>query len=48
LSFDAAPDVASEVNLVKDGWFVCVFCDADLPAEWNVAPRRTIQLSGGA
>lgn len=24
-----------ENNLVKDNWFVCVFCDADLPLEWN-------------
>src|SRR4051812_48016284 len=22
-------------NLVKDGWFVCAVCGADLPAEWN-------------
>jgi hypothetical protein len=34
-----------ERNLVKDAWFVCVFCDADLPAEWNVAPRRKVHLS---
>ncbi|MFE9635342.1 hypothetical protein [Streptomyces sp. NPDC006463] len=25
-----------ECNVVRDAWFVCVFCDADLPAEWNV------------
>jgi hypothetical protein len=31
-----------ERNLVKEGWFVCVFCDADLPAGWNIAPRRRI------
>lgn len=31
-----------ERNLVKEGWFVCVFCDADLPAGWNVAPRRLL------
>ena len=28
-----------ERNLVKDGWFVCALCDADLPERWNfVAP----------
>lgn len=32
-----------EINLVKEGWFVCVFCDADLPAEWNVGPRRRVE-----
>ena len=25
-----------EVNLVREGEFVCVFCDDDLPREWNV------------
>ncbi|WP_116246838.1 TFIIB-type zinc ribbon-containing protein [Nocardiopsis sp. FIRDI 009] len=25
-----------ERNLVKDGFFVCAFCDADLPAAWNL------------
>ncbi|WP_199735426.1 hypothetical protein [Corallococcus sp. AB045] len=29
-----------EINLVKEAWFVCVFCEADLPATWNVSPRR--------
>lgn len=24
------------LNLVKDEWFVCAHCDADLPLEWNV------------
>jgi hypothetical protein len=24
-----------ERNIVKDGWFVCGVCGADLPAEWN-------------
>ncbi|WP_375773143.1 hypothetical protein NR798_20380 [Archangium gephyra] len=33
-----------ERNLVKEGWFVCVFCDADLPARWNVGSRRGIQV----
>lgn len=27
-----------ERNLVKDGFFVCALCDADLPAEWNLGP----------
>jgi len=22
-------------NIVKDGWFVCEVCGADLPAAWN-------------
>ena len=35
-----------EVNLVKEGWFVCVFCDADLPATWNVSARRPVDLAG--
>lgn len=24
-----------ERNLVKDEWFVCALCDAELPREWN-------------
>lgn len=36
----------AELNLVKEAWFVCVFCDADLPAGWNVAPRRKVRVSG--
>jgi hypothetical protein len=35
-----------EINLVKEGWFVCVFCEADLPAQWNVGPRRGIPVEG--
>jgi hypothetical protein len=27
-----------ERNLVKDEWFVCALCDAELPREWNFAP----------
>ena len=27
-----------EINVVRDGDLVCVFCDADLPAEWNIGP----------
>ncbi|WUV81809.1 hypothetical protein OG552_21070 [Streptomyces sp. NBC_01476] len=25
-----------ERNIVREAQFVCVFCDADLPAEWNL------------
>ena len=28
----------AELNIVREGDFVCVFCDADLPGEWNVDP----------
>ena len=24
------------LNIVKDDWFVCATCDADLPLEWNI------------
>ncbi|MFJ1811516.1 MULTISPECIES: hypothetical protein [unclassified Streptomyces] len=27
-----------ENNVVREGAFVCVFCDADLPLAWNVTP----------
>lgn len=26
-------------NLVKDGWFVCSVCNAELPEEWNFSPE---------
>jgi hypothetical protein len=26
-----------ERNVVKDGWFACGVCGAELPAEWNFA-----------
>lgn len=29
--------VCGEVAIVRDGDLVCVFCDAELPAEWNLA-----------
>lgn len=32
-----------ELNLVKESWFVCVFCDGPLPLEWNVSARRAVQ-----
>ncbi|MCJ0871613.1 hypothetical protein [Streptomyces sp. AP-93] len=25
-----------ECNVVRDDWFVCVFCDSELPPQWNV------------
>jgi hypothetical protein len=25
----------AERNLVRDGYFICAICDADLPASWN-------------
>jgi hypothetical protein len=33
----------NERNIVKDGWFVCDLCGADLPKDWNfpVAERGT-------
>ncbi|MFC9294570.1 hypothetical protein ACFTWH_14150 [Streptomyces sp. NPDC057011] len=27
-----------EHNIVREGHYVCVFCDADLPRRWNVDP----------
>lgn len=35
-----------EINLVKEQWFFCVFCDADLPCEWNAGRRRAIEVEG--
>ncbi|MBM4776631.1 MAG: hypothetical protein GQE15_02920 [Archangiaceae bacterium] len=32
-----------ETNLVKESWFVCVFCESPLPLEWNVSARRAVQ-----
>ena len=29
-----------ERNLVKDGWFECSLCSAELPAEWNFEEQR--------
>jgi hypothetical protein len=28
-------EACGERNLVKDGWFVCSLCDAELPESWN-------------
>ncbi|CAM5233201.1 hypothetical protein [Streptomyces avidinii] len=27
-----------QLNIVRDGDFVCVFCDGALPPDWNVDP----------
>ncbi|MEU1177971.1 hypothetical protein ABZ464_10020 [Streptomyces sp. NPDC005820] len=28
-----------EINVVREGVYVCVFCEEELPVVWNVAPR---------
>ncbi|MBL8955478.1 MAG: hypothetical protein JNK82_32185 [Myxococcaceae bacterium] len=33
-----------ELNVVKESWFVCAFCDAELPKAWNVSERRPTSL----
>lgn len=38
--FRRCPDCQGH-NIVREGDFVCVFCDSDLPAEWNVDPTVT-------
>ncbi|MFG2783972.1 hypothetical protein ACGFY7_39835 [Streptomyces prunicolor] len=30
-------ETCREINIVREGDFVCVFCGSDLPADWNVA-----------
>jgi hypothetical protein len=25
-----------ELNVVREGFFVCAFCESDLPTEWNL------------
>jgi hypothetical protein len=30
-------DRCAQINLVKDDWYVCAACDADLPRAWNFA-----------
>lgn len=35
----------AQVNVVKDAWFVCVWCDADLPQRWNVGNRRELSAA---
>jgi hypothetical protein len=31
-----------ERNVVKDGWYVCGSCGADLPADWNFGPSARL------
>ncbi|MGW4696209.1 hypothetical protein ACWEO1_27995 [Kitasatospora cineracea] len=33
-----ARGVRGRISLVREDFFVCVFCDGELPAHWNVAP----------
>jgi hypothetical protein len=33
--FRRCPD-CGQINIVREGDFVCVFCDEALPQEWNV------------
>lgn len=35
-------DACAQLNVVKDAWFVCLWCSADLPQQWNVGNRRTL------
>ena len=35
LVFRCCPHCA-ELNVVKEEFFVCAFCESDLPAEWNI------------
>lgn len=28
-----------ELNVVREDFFVCAFCDSDLPTEWNIGER---------
>ncbi|MFD9030922.1 hypothetical protein ACFVZW_07175 [Streptomyces sp. NPDC059567] len=37
-----------EHNVVRDGYFVCVFCDADLPMQWNIDPETEAANGGRA
>ena len=32
----------AQTNLVKDHWFVCAACDAELPRAWNFAAAQTV------
>jgi hypothetical protein len=27
----------NQINLVKDGWFVCAVCQRELPSDWNLS-----------
>lgn len=35
-------------NIVKDGWFVCATCGADLPREWNFERRQSCVVSSSS
>ncbi len=26
-----------QINIVKDGWLICLFCGKELPTHWNLA-----------
>ncbi|MEU8514440.1 hypothetical protein AB0C76_23025 [Kitasatospora sp. NPDC048722] len=36
------------INVVREGCFVCVFCDGDLPARWNVDDGSRVWRGPGA
>lgn len=35
----------AEITIVRDGDFVCVFCDAELPAAWNLHAPSPLAVS---
>lgn len=35
----------SEINVVREDFFVCAFCESDLPAEWNIAAAAQLGRS---
>lgn len=35
IEFRRCPD-CQQLNIVRDGFFVCAMCDADLPSDWNI------------
>ncbi|MFD9303235.1 hypothetical protein ACFWCB_11355 [Streptomyces sp. NPDC060048] len=36
----------SQLNIVREGDFVCVFCDCELPREWNVDGSGSSRTGG--
>jgi hypothetical protein len=38
-------EACGELSVVKERWFVCPFCDADLPQVWNVSARRLVEVA---
>lgn len=38
-------DACGELSVVKERWFVCPFCDAELPRAWNVSARRPVDVA---